>query len=37
MRGLILIVGTFALAFLGWKGVLSHAEEYLEAVQHPGR
>lgn len=37
MKGLILIAGLFALAFLGMHGVLSHAEEYLEAVQHSGR
>ena len=37
MKGLIFILGIFSLAVLGSYGVLSHAEEYLEAVQHPSR
>jgi hypothetical protein len=37
MKGLILIVGVYALATLAYHGVLSHAEEYLEAVQHPSK
>jgi hypothetical protein len=37
MKGLILVAGIASLAVLGWKGVLSHAEQYLEAVQHPNK
>ena len=37
MKGLILVVGIAALSILGWHGVLSQAESYLEAVQHPSK
>ena len=33
MRELILILGIIALMVLGWKGVLSQADKYIEAVQ----
>ena len=33
MKGLILVAGIASLSMLAWHGVLSHAEQYLEAVQ----